>query len=128
MDLSVNEALILQQVFEEGEDEVGRGEAVPLSVAERGVDVRPGAGVVHRDHAGDGDAAQDVERKQSLSRLMGHGCSVGLFVEIVFAREASEGRNILHPIVTHVVPTESLGKAPTNLGAAAYFIEHTEAG
>ena len=112
----------------EGEDEVCRCETIPFSMAERSIDVRPRAGIVHGDHSGDGDAAQDVERKQSLSRLMGHGCSVGLFVEIVFAREASEGRNILHPIVTHVVPTESLGKAPTNLGAAAYFIEHTEAG
>ena len=51
---------------EEGEDEVGGGEAIPLSVAQGGIYMSPSAGVVHHNHARNGDTAKDVEGKNAL--------------------------------------------------------------
>ena len=53
---------------EEREDQVGGGPAVPLGVLERGIDGLPGARVVHQDHPGDREAAEDVQRHQSSAR------------------------------------------------------------
>ena len=50
---------------EERENEVGRREAVPLRVSERGIDVSPRARVVHENHSGDRDASHHVQRKES---------------------------------------------------------------
>ena len=51
----------------EGEYQVGGREAVPLGVAKRSVDVAPRAGIVDKNHARDGDAAEYVEGEQPAS-------------------------------------------------------------
>ena len=50
----------------ERKDRVRVGPAVPLGVQERRVGVVPGAGVVDDDHAGDRQAAEDVESKKTF--------------------------------------------------------------
>lgn len=61
---------------EEGrEDEIGRGPAVPGGVLEDPVGVTLVAVVVDEDHEGDSDAAEHVEREETL-RLFESGSSV----------------------------------------------------
>ena len=46
---------------EEWEDKVGRCATIPCRMAERRIDMRPGARVVNEDHARDGDTTQNVK-------------------------------------------------------------------
>jgi hypothetical protein len=46
---------------EAGEDEIGEGPAIPNSVIELRVDVRPVTGIVDENHEGDGDPSEDVD-------------------------------------------------------------------
>jgi hypothetical protein len=50
---------------EQWKDQVGRRPAIPGRVLQRCVDVFPATGVVDEQHSGNGDAANDVERKQT---------------------------------------------------------------
>lgn len=45
----------------EWEYQVGGSEAVPLGMAQRGIDMAPRAGIVDQDHAGYGDASHHIE-------------------------------------------------------------------
>src|SRR5437870_7677320 len=54
---------------EEGKDQICRRPAVPLGVLERPVDMRPRAGVVYQHHAGDRQAAEDVERDETIALI-----------------------------------------------------------
>lgn len=66
--------------YEKGKDEVGRGTAVPCRMSQRGIDVRPRAWVVDKNHPCDGDTTQNVQREETLLWL----CSrVGLGHNIV---------------------------------------------
>lgn len=66
--------------YEKGKDEVGRGTAVPCRMSQRGIDMRPRARVVDKNHPCDGDTAQNVQREETLLWL----CSrVGLGHNIV---------------------------------------------
>ena len=42
---------------------------MPLCMPQRSVDIAPGAGVVDHDHARDGDATQDIQRKKAAALL-----------------------------------------------------------
>ena len=50
-----------------GKDQVGGGESIPIGVVHLGPRA-VAAVVVHHDHEGDGEAAQNVERKQTSRR------------------------------------------------------------
>lgn len=66
--------------YEKREHEVGRGAAVPCRMSQRGIDVRPRARVVDKNHPCDGDTTQNVQREETLLGL----CSrVGLGHSIV---------------------------------------------
>jgi len=66
--------------YEKREHEVGRGTAVPCRMSQRGIDVRPRAWVVDKNHPCDGDTTQNVQGKETLLGL----CSrVGLGHNIV---------------------------------------------
>src|SRR5882724_63742 len=49
----------------EREDQIGRRPAIPFGMFQRPIDMRPRTGVVHQNHAGDRQAAEDVEKEQS---------------------------------------------------------------
>src|ERR1019366_5227333 len=58
---------------EVGKDEIGKGESIPFCVIELRVDVAPVAGIVDENHEGDGEAAEDVYRKDALRCRFGDG-------------------------------------------------------
>lgn len=66
--------------YEKREDKVGRGTAVPCRMSQRGIDVRPRAWVVDKNHPCDGDTTQNVQREKTLLWLCSH---VGLGHNIV---------------------------------------------
>src|SRR5262249_9121755 len=47
---------------EKRKDEIGWSPAVPCSVFQRPVDVRPGARIINQHHAGDGQTTKDIQR------------------------------------------------------------------
>src|SRR5262245_43589716 len=55
----------------EWKDEIGRRPAIPLGVFQWPVDAGPRAGIIYQHHCGDSDAAKDVERDQTPSRVCG---------------------------------------------------------
>src|SRR5450759_1813728 len=50
----------------EWKDQIGWRPAVPFGVVQGPVDVRPRTGIVHQHHAGDRQAAEDVERDETI--------------------------------------------------------------
>jgi hypothetical protein len=46
---------------EKGENKIGGGPAMPLSMFKRPIDMLPGAGVVYKHHPGDRDSAKHIQ-------------------------------------------------------------------
>jgi hypothetical protein len=64
---------------EEGKDQIGRSPTVPGGVFERRIDRAPGAGIIHEEHAGDGQTAKHVEGEKTLAlRLDGSANNLAL--------------------------------------------------
>lgn len=55
-----------------GEDDVRKCEAVPGGVVELGVGVGPVAGIVHQNHEGDGETAEDIDGEDTLLHGVHH--------------------------------------------------------
>ncbi len=52
---------------EKRKDQIGWRPTMPLGMTEGPIDVTPGAWIIDKDHAGDGQSAKHIERDQSLS-------------------------------------------------------------
>src|ERR1051326_6597257 len=56
---------------EKRKDQICRRPAIPFRMFQRPIDMRPRTGIVNQHHTRDGDAAEDIERNQTIA-LRGH--------------------------------------------------------
>src|SRR5699024_6799552 len=61
---------------EEGKDEVGGGQTVPLCMPQGGIDMSPRTGVVYHNHTCDGDTTENVECKDAFTYFCTVHCNI----------------------------------------------------
>ena len=61
---------------EEGKDEVGGGQTIPLCMPQGGIDMSPRTGVVYHNHTCDGDTTENVECKDAFTYFCTVHCNI----------------------------------------------------
>lgn len=62
------------------ENEIGGGQSVKGGMLQRSIHIPPRTGVIHKNHACNGDASQNVKSEQSFGGICCHVCQINKLV------------------------------------------------